>query len=239
MRRGLAGALVAVFTLAWAAPAMAAAVAPAGVPPAAAPPLESPLGRFGLNFGGGAALPLADGTKNYNVGWAVAVGGQFNFNARFAIQLEYLYSQYGLKSDVFNSGNVIGDHTMEDFDLNGIVTLLPRSSRANVYLIGGPGVYFRWIMISRVDGVTAIPYCDPFLLACFTGTVPVSTVVGTRTVTSFGLNGGVGVTFTIADPTRLYIEARYHYMWGPTIDTATGSFHANAQYIPILAGIRF
>ncbi|MBS2032710.1 MAG: outer membrane beta-barrel protein [Deltaproteobacteria bacterium] len=238
MRRGLAGALVVLFTLA-SGSSWAAAVAPATPVPPAAPPLESPLGRFGLNFGGGPAFPLGDGTHHYDVGWNVAVGGQFNFNARFAVQLEYLYSQYGLKSNLFNSGSVIGDHTMEDFDLNGIVTLLPRSSRVNVYLIGGPGIYFRWIMISRIDGVTAIPYCDPFLLACFTGAVPVASVVGTRTVTSFGLNGGVGVTFMLADPTRLYVEARYHYMWGPTLDTPTGTFHANSQYIPLVAGIRF
>jgi hypothetical protein len=38
-----------------------------------------------------------------------------------------------------------------------------------------------------------------------------------------------------------FVEARYHYVWGPKIEAQSGgqSFSSNASYIPLTAGFRF
>ena len=71
--------------------------------------------------------------------------------------------------------------------------------------------------------------------------VAVSTdqIIGDRSSTDFGINFGGGITFGSA--AKFYIEARYHYVWGPKI-TAAGSstdYSTNAQYFPLTFGVRF
>lgn len=55
--------------------------------------------------------------------------------------------------------------------------------------------------------------------------------LASSTSDALGLNGGIGVTFKVAEPRyRFYIEARYHY--APTKNVKT-------ELIPITIGIRF
>ena len=53
---------------------------------------------------------------------------------------------------------------------------------------------------------------------------------------------GGGITF--GREAKFYIEARYHYVWGPKIATATplasgAPTNTNASYFPLLFGVRF
>ena len=59
-------------------------------------------------------------------------------------------------------------------------------------------------------------------------------------MTDFGMNFGGGVSFPMGDSASFYIEARYHYIWGPT-DGLDGKSYgkANGQFFPITGGIRF
>jgi hypothetical protein len=45
----------------------------------------------------------------------------------------------------------------------------------------------------------------------------------------------------ITDTASVYIEERYHYIWGPTITNSVTneSKKANGQFLPITFGIRF
>jgi hypothetical protein len=75
---------------------------------------------------------------------------------------------------------------------------------------------------------------------CYPGAfVPVENVVGKRSSTDFGMDFGGGVTFGA----NFFVEARYHYLWGPTIDTSgvggSEARKANGQFLPITFGVRF
>ena len=55
-----------------------------------------------------------------------------------------------------------------------------------------------------------------------------------------GVNGGVGVYAVLSPPVKLYLEARYHYIWGPGFTTPDGERHdADGQYIPLVGGFAF
>ena len=96
-------------------------------------------------------------------------------------------------------------------------------------------------------GVGYVPgYCDPWWYVCYPGGfVPVENIVGDRSSTDFGMDFGGGVKFGPA-----YAEARYHYIWGPTVEeqvttlpsttaTSTTERKANGQFFMLTFGIRF
>jgi hypothetical protein len=65
----------------------------------------------------------------------------------------------------------------------------------------------------------------------------VETILGSRSSTDWGLNGGAGFSVRVASGLRVYAEGRYHYMFGPEI--AGSSENANGQYVPVMFGLRF
>ena len=69
---------------------------------------------------------------------------------------------------------------------------------------------------------------------------PASEVLGSQTSIDFGMNAGVGVYLWVAPPLRMYLEARYHYVWGPAFRGEAGETrHANAEYVPAVLGVGF
>ena len=79
--------------------------------------------------------------------------------------------------------------------------------------------------------------CDPYWLICYPAAVSTDAIVGDRSSTDFGFNFGGGLTFGHA--AKFYVEARYHYVWGPKITAAGTEYSTNAQYFPITFGVRF
>ena len=71
-------------------------------------------------------------------------------------------------------------------------------------------------------------------------------VVGERSSTDFGMVFGGGVDFRVSDAASVFVELRYHYIWGPEINTGeaatltgTNTVNANGQFLPFTMGIRF
>ena len=84
-----------------------------------------------------------------------------------------------------------------------------------------------------------ITVCDPYWLICYPTAVSTDAIIGDRSSTDFGVNVGGGVTFG-----AFYVEARYHYVWGPEVTAAGGAagaqtYSTNASYFPITVGFRF
>ncbi|MBJ6763060.1 outer membrane beta-barrel protein [Myxococcaceae bacterium JPH2] len=198
-----------------------------------------PTQRFMFNVGGGVSFPLADSADHFQVGGGFQLGAGFKFLPRLGVEVEYVYTSYGLKNDVLNTTGLDGDHTMQYGALDAVVDVM-HARPVGVYAIGGPGIYYRQVQLNRVDGVGLVPFCDPWLLVCSAEPVAVTQVVGSRSSTDFGLNGGVGVTLRIYGPLRLYVEGRYHYIFGPKFTAQDGSTkRANGEYIPIMFGLRY
>jgi len=75
---------------------------------------------------------------------------------------------------------------------------------------------------------------------CFPTFVSTDNVLGQRSSTDFGLNVGGGYAFKVTDSARVYVEARYLYVFGPDVFSGQKlDSNANAQFFPISFGIRW
>jgi len=200
---------------------------------------ETWMPRIGFNIGGGVSIPISDAGDRFQTGGSFQLGVIYSFSRRLGVQAEYLYSSYDIQGDVLNETDVEGSHVMQYGDLNAIYRLvLPRPF--GVYLVAGPGLYYRRVTLVEIEGTAVVPYCDPWLYICYSDAVAVGEVLGSRSRTDFGLNAGVGVLLRImGGPISLYAEARYHYIFSGDIDTPAGPRSATGQYLPIVFGFRF
>jgi hypothetical protein len=112
-------------------------------------------------------------------------------------------------------------------------------------------VYYRPVTVTT-PSVGFVPgYCDPFWYVCYPGGwVETDRIVGERSSTDFGMDFGGGVSFAVGESASIFVETRYHYIWGPTIEVQTPSVpiagatppesrKANGQFVPITFGVRF
>ena len=83
---------------------------------------------------------------------------------------------------------------------------------------------------------------------CYPVAVSVDNILGDRSSNDFGINIGGGVTF--GGEAKFYIETRFHYVWGPTINApanlpagtvnaCSGGCSSNASYYPLTFGVRW
>ncbi|MDH5237637.1 MAG: porin family protein [Acidimicrobiia bacterium] len=199
-----------------------------------------------FNIGGGFTATTGDVHDQFGSGFNFDAGLTFRVTDMVGFQGEYQYNYFGSK-DVDLATNLPTDaptrfevnHRMHVGSFN-LVLKPPTTGRVGGYAIVGPGVYNRVVELTT-PSVGLIRVCNPWWYVCYPTAVPVDQVIGSRNSTDFGINVGGGVTFEIGDSASLYVEARYHYIWGPTVeDPSTGeSFKANGTYFPITVGFRF
>ena len=185
------------------------------------------------------SLPLSNSSDIADTGGGILVGLTYRPHPVIGIRGEYLYSFYGLKDELFGGTNLDGSHSMQYGTLNVVVR--PAGTRDfGFYVIAGGGVYFRKVEITRLDGVATGAFCEPSAFVCYPDSVAVAQVLASRSSTDFGLNGGLGAYLSLGSPLRLYLEARYHFVWGPEFTSGSGKTQsANGQYIPIVLGLAF
>jgi hypothetical protein len=204
---------------------------------------EQELGVTGplvWNFGGAAVVPLGPQADRLNLGGGFTAGLTFNPHPVLGLQLEYGGSWASLKSGSgpLAAQGIGGTGSFQYLDLN-LVVHPGRAGPASFYLVGGGGLYYRYATITRVTGTAVVPYCDPWLYYCSATPVSTGTVLGSRSSWDWGLDAGLGVTFAVAPPLRLYLEARYHYVFGPSFTTSTGQRRtADGEFLPLVIGIR-
>jgi len=209
--------------------------------------------RVEVNIGGGYTVALSDVRDHLGDGYNVNFGATFNLSETIGIQGEYSFNglgrkdvRIGLLPQPKEGGSIPTDFFADMNMQSGDVNLLfkPKTAgSARPYLVAGGGVYYRPVTVTT-PGVGYIPgFCDPWWYVCYPGGfVPVENVVGQRSSTDLGMDFGGGVDFTLAENVRLYFEARYHYIWGPEVQTSvtgTDTKKANGQFLPITVGLRF
>jgi len=199
------------------------------------------VGPIVWNLGGTLVVPLGDSESRSNVGGGFAIGLTYNPSPTgpVGIQFEYGADWSSLKTGKLQSAGINGNALLQYFNLNLAVHPV-HAGRIGAYLIGGGGLYYRGVQVTRIEGTAVVPYCDPWLFYCSATPVTASSVIGTRTSWDWGLDGGLGLTFGVAPPVRLYLEVRYHYIFGPSFTTPSGQRKAaDGQYLPITFGVRF
>jgi hypothetical protein len=100
-------------------------------------------------------------------------------------------------------------------------------------MLAGVGLYRRSVALTT-SGAGFVTVCDPWWFVCDPQPAPVERVVGSRSTTDFGVNVGAGLTAGM-----FFAEIRYHYMWGPTFTTPSGSQKATGKFLPLTVGVNF
>jgi hypothetical protein len=185
-----------------------------------------------------------DGTvgDGFGTGWGPVLGASAEINDFTAINVEFSYRSFQLRRDLDEAITLYdARHKMSHFVMSMAGHFTRHGSRVRPYVLGGPGFYYRKFEISSYTGDGTI--CDPWVAMC--GTYPPDQVTGTRGGWDFGVNAGVGVGVKVMERAEVFVETRYHYVWGPEIDpgsqsgTTNATRHVNGEYLPITFGIKF
>jgi len=203
-----------------------------------------------LNIGGGATMPISDVSDRFGTGGGFNLGVIFEPTPTFGIQIEYAYNTLSGESKtipvtfpepqaVLNGTALIeSHHKMHYIDFNGILQTSGESI-VKPYGIGGFGMYYRSVSLTTPD-VGFTTWCDPYWYVCYPVAVPVDRIIGDRGSWDPGINFGAGIGFKLGESALMYVEMRWHYMWGPEFTGADGvAQKANGQYLPITFGFRF
>ena len=206
--------------------AAAAAVALVAVAPRAHAQVANPI-HVGVS--GGITFPTSDAIDD-GQGFSTKLKSGYNVAGHLGFQVPMF--PLGLRADVgynkfdgkdlnFDGGNLKFDQGIFSGTLNAIIkpaSLLP----AKPYVIGGVGMYR-----VKLDG-------DATLLG--------TSGSGSQSKTSFGLNGGAGINFSLG-ALSTFVEARYHYVFNDQKcgDTSSDSClpRKATTFVPVSFGIMF
>ncbi len=211
--------------------------------------------RVDVSLGGGGTTLFGDiGDSFGGIGRNFDLGVTVNLTEMVGIRFDYLYGRFTESRDIVAVNplaagpptRVNATHPLHAglFDL--VVT--SPTDRVKVYGLGGGGIYRRKVSLSASSTDLIPGFCDPLWFVCYAPEpVPREDILGSRSSTDFGVNVGVGVVFEFSDNAALFVEGRYHYVWGPEIEELGvnprgGSpriENANGTYLPFTFGIRF
>jgi opacity protein-like surface antigen len=199
--------------------------------------------KVNFDIGGGVTFPLSDVKDHFGTGYNFTLGLTFNINPVVGLRADWIFNGLGSKS--ISIPPAIPTDPNAQFDANhwmqaGLFDIVLRpAAKENgdgFYILAGLGVYGRKVEVTT-PSVGYVPgFCDPWWYVCYPGgLVPVDKVIGSRSSTDMGINVGAGVAMK-----AFFVEARYHYMWGPSFTDQNGNtVKANGQYFPLTFGFRF
>jgi opacity protein-like surface antigen len=213
-----------------------------------------------FNIGFGATIPTSGFKDSFDTGWKGSFGATFNINEHVGVQAEYSYLRMNgpertINVSVTPSGPLSSTQLIESnqqmhvgsFDL--VFKSQAPDRAVGGYVLGGAGIYHRMIQLTS-PAVGYTTFCDPYWYVCYPAAVSVDNILGDRSSNDFGVDFGGGVTF--GHEAKFYVEMRYHYVWGPTINSTastlpaaagvtncSGGCSSNASYFPITFGVRW
>jgi len=214
---------------------------------AAAVPAQAQDKKVEVNIGAGYTFTLSDVRKQLGDGYNIDFGLTFNLKPSLGFQVEYSYNGLGKKQiDPANlppgtTSQVFADMNMQYGNFN-LVFKPPTTGKAKPYIVAGMGVYYRPVKVTTPTVGYVPPYCDPWWYYCWPGGfVEVDQILASKSSTGFGIDFGAGVNIWASEAIAIYVEARYHYIWGPELKDNSGKSYgkANGQFLPITFGIRF
>lgn len=200
---------------------------------------ESPLGGAYYFVGASAGIPTSRSADVFKVGPGVTLGVGYRFTERFSAQVDYLFSSYGLKSDLIEQSDLTGSQRLQWSTLDASYELLPPDKIISVRILAGPAIYWRRVSIEEISGVELVTFCSPYTFFCFPSPTPTTTVLGSRSSSDFGFNAGLKLGVSLGYPTQLYLESRFHFIYGPQVETESGTRRANGYFLPVILGFNY
>lgn len=198
--------------------------------------------RGNINLGMTIGAPLNPMARFSNIGWGVTTGAGYNFTRRHAVLGEFMWNHLYMSSDTMNQIRAAAKmpdlHAGSDLiAFTGNYRYELRGKNLGIYFIGGGGLYYRTVSLSR--NVTIDPGTECAAVwglwtgsfACTNGSFTASQTLGSRSQFAGGGNAGIGFTARIGDaPYRMYVETRYHY---------APMKNVNTQIVGVSVGIRY
>lgn len=192
-------------------------------------------------IGVGPTFVMGPAGDNVGSGFNFQFGAIYKVNDVFGIKVDSMITSHDVKDEITTALNV-GDGDAWVWHLSGSVVLSTPSSRPiSAYAVTGLGVYYRKVTLTN-PGAEFIEVCNPWLLICYDAPIPADQVVGARSSTDLGLNVGGGLNFRVAQNTAVFVESRFHYVWGPKTSPQVNPLatrSANGQFFPLVFGVRF
>jgi hypothetical protein len=199
---------------------------------------------YSFTIGGGVATPVGGVGDSLGSGGQVTMGVGFKVLPRVTVFGEYNFSSLGTKSlnlpqPVITDAKAFAGNGWYQYGGGGVAFTPWQSGKSSVYVLGGMGVYYRSVYVTTpATGLVTI--CRPDWFICFPTPVTVDEIVASRHTTDPGVSFGGGFTYRLSTLASFFVEARYHYVWGPEVNAGTGGTQkADAQFFPITFGFRF
>lgn len=189
--------------------------------PAWALPNSAALGPWNWNFDFGGGPTVVTGSNSLvSSGSNFEFGGGYNFNPRTGFVIEYMNSWLGVTDAALQqNGAIDGDAYVWGITFNPVYRFRI-GGPVGAYLIGGGGYYERDMRFDE-----PVQLYNPFRGVSFEGTESVHQYDDTG-----GVNGGMGLTWNIGWGTKLFVEARFHYLFTSGKPT---------EIIPVTFGLRW
>jgi len=209
-----------------------------------------------FQIGAGYTWPLSDVKDYLGDGYNFNIGATFNATKLFGIEGLYSFNGLGSKTislPVSSIPGAAGIPTDFSADMNmqygtaSVIVQSPSRARVRPYGLTGVGIYYRPVTVTTPGVGYVAGFCSPWWYYCVPGGfVPTENVVGERSSTDFGMVFGGGANFRVSEAASVFVELRFHYIWGPEINTqavstitGTNSVKANGQFMPLTFGVRF
>jgi len=183
---------------------------------------------------GGYSQPMGNAADYLTGGWNLSGGAIFRPNPAkpFGLRVDLGFNTWDATQSAINNYGGTGAAYVDGGYAN-MWTLTTdalfhfgKPGRVGGYVGLGIGGYRRYAALTNY--VTQIGYiCDPWW-GCYYAPYTGSQTVAHDTLTKFGYNASLGLTFPVGNG-EMYLEGRYHYVVG---DPAV-------EFIPILLGYRF
>jgi hypothetical protein len=220
----------------------------------AAPALAQDDKMYDIHLGGGAIFPLSSVKDSFNTGGNFSIGATFFITPQVGIMAEYGYNKLSGPEKVLGlsttpvaviTGNALIQSNQQIHSVVADVVFRShqRDHMVGAYALAGGGLYHRIVQLTS-PAVGYVTVCDPYWYVCYPAATSVDQIIGDRGSSDFGMNFGGGITF--GHEAKFYVEARYTYVWGPTVNPSgvgggavPTNLSTNASYFPLTFGVRF
>jgi len=198
-------------------------------PVAAVRAQDPPRVTFGV--GGAIVGPLSGTADNFSIGYGIDVNATWHLTGQMGLQFDYLYAGLGGKDVSQISAPFDADLKLQ-YGTAAFVFQAP-PGRVRLYLVAGGGLYHRSVSL-KTSATGSVSVCNPWWFVCTSQPEPAGSLTGSHASTDFGVNVGAG--FTAA---KFFAEVRYHYAFGPSYSTPSGTQKATGKFFPLTIGARF
>jgi hypothetical protein len=187
--------------------------------------------RATVGVGGAIVAPLSGTADNFSTGFGASAAVIAHINEQVGVQFDYLYSRMGGKDAPQTPTPFDATLTLQ-YGTAAFVFQAPPGP-ARVYVVAGGGLYRRSVSLNT-SATGSVSVCNPWWFVCTPQPVPAQSLAGTHASTGIGISVGAGVTAG-----RFFAEARYHYIFGPSYTTTSGTQTATGKFFPLVVGARF